>query len=118
MRHHAIVVTGFRREDVDSAHKKAATIFSDKQLTPVVDSYLNGYCSFAIMPDGSKEGWGDSDRGDENRDEFIKFLTGRTGKNLFLDWAEIQFGDEDGDDRILRTNNTPPAGRRSRNEAK
>jgi hypothetical protein len=35
--------------------------------TPIMHSPVNGYKTFFIPPDGSKEGWGPSNDGDEER---------------------------------------------------
>ncbi len=35
-----------------------------------VRSVVNGYDTYAFLPDGSKEGWRDSDQGDEYRSQF------------------------------------------------
>lgn len=99
MRHHAIVVTGFSQERVDLAHSRAQQF--GNSVSDIVLSPLNGYSSFFIAPDGSKEGWEDSDNGDDNRDEFILWLNAYEDKG-YLDWAEMQYGDEGGNDLMLR----------------
>ncbi|WP_051790100.1 hypothetical protein [Streptomyces sp. NRRL S-1022] len=38
---------------------------------------LNGYVSYAFLPDGSKEGWGASDEGDTYRDQFAALFNHR-----------------------------------------
>jgi hypothetical protein len=39
-----------------------------------VHAITNGYMTFAFLPDGSKEGWPPSDRGDEYRDAFVELF--------------------------------------------
>ena len=95
-RHHAIVVSGWDLAHADKARDKAATLFS--WVSEVSPAHTNGYCSFFVPPDGSKEGWDTSDEGDANRAAFIAWL--RDG-NLHLDWAEIQYGDDDGASLVL-----------------
>jgi len=83
--HHAIIVTG-DSSVIHHAHKKACEIFPD--VTPVVQSQNNGFSSFLVPPDGSKEGWPTSDKGDDRRREFIEWLSVEDD----FDWAEVAFG--------------------------
>lgn len=101
-RHHAIVVTDmtFRRipgapmvQPIDRAHAKAVEL--GMTVTPLVSSPLNGFESFMIAPDGSKEGWHDSDKGDAAREAWVAWLK---GSGEYIDWAIVAFG---GDDRDL-----------------
>ena len=102
MCHHAIIVTGWREEDVMAAHQKACEFFKGilhvSEITPEV---TNGYISFLIPPDGSKEGWDTSYRGDIARNRFIRWLSSQ--KDNWCEYAEVQFGDEEGNDRLLRS---------------
>lgn len=113
MRHHAIVVTGtVPHEDKDAlAMKKLrdeiAVLAQDgtdvqhcvSEVTPIV---VNGYCSFFIAPDGSKEGWSTSDAGDAFRDLVIALLEKRNGNGLWVHWAEVQFGDDENVNIVTR----------------
>lgn len=95
MRHHTIVVTSFSDEKIRPAHDRAVDVFGST-ASSIVEGVVNGHCSFFIAPDGSKEGWPESDTGDRLRAEFIKWLDGQRfgdGSSPF-DWAEIQFGDD------------------------
>ncbi|CAI8981109.1 putative _PNPOx domain-containing protein [Brevibacillus sp. IT-7CA2] len=75
IRHNAIVVTGadYDREKFGKAHMKAMELFG-VLTSPIVTRNLNGYMSFFVAPDGSKEGWAGSDIGDEKRKEFADFI--------------------------------------------
>lgn len=100
MRHHAIVVTAL--DDWLAPAQDAATIVGCV-VTPITASRANGYASFLVVPDGSKEGWDTSTAGDRARAEFVEWLRGqayRDGSNRF-DWVEVQFGDDDNEARIL-----------------
>lgn len=44
-----------------------------------VQSIVNSYVTFAFLPDGSKEGWPDSDEGDAYRERFVGLFNGRDG---------------------------------------
>jgi len=98
MRHHAIIVTGWDKKCVKKAHDKAKEIFNENvtQITLVV---INGYCSFLIPPDGSKEEWDESNEGDEKRQLFKLWL--QNNHDLYLDWVEIQYGDDEGQTIVI-----------------
>lgn len=104
--HHAILVTSFSSKLTTNARNIASTIFFEAMgspglslITPISESYVNGYFSFSILPDGSKENWSDSEKMDACRDAFICWL--KEHANQFS-WAEVQYGDERGNNRILR----------------
>jgi hypothetical protein len=42
-----------------------------------VESVTNGYRHYVLLPDGSKEGWADSDTGDDIRERFIGLFSVR-----------------------------------------
>jgi len=100
MRNHCIVVTCYGSTDGDmpiiDAHKKAIELFQHL-VSNIVESTCNGMFSFFIAPDGSKEGWDTSDYGNCQRDNFIKWLRDKS-----YDWAEIQYGDEEGITKVIR----------------
>jgi len=104
IRSHAIVVTDYGYGDhIDRAHAQATAL--DLCVTPVTDGKINCVRSFAALPDGSKEGWTDSDQGDEARGAFVAYL-----RTLYygdgsspLSWVEVQFGDDEGLTCVLRS---------------
>lgn len=112
MRHHAIIVAGSIDPWVAQAHGRAHHVFDDGPgtlVSPVISGRTNGVCSFFIAPDGSKEGWSDSDECDAKRDAFIAWLRSvvyEDGSSP-LDWAEVQFGDEDGVTKVTRHSDEP-----------
>lgn len=114
MRHHAIVVTGTNEESAKAAHAEAIRIFhADKAIdfmspgtamvSPILESPVNGYFSFFIAPDGSKEGWDTSDSGNEGREMFIKELRLMRRRKVYLDWVEVQFGDDNNHTAIIHS---------------
>ena len=96
IRHHAIVVSGWDSAHAVVAQKKATSLF--KWVSPVSPAHTNGYCSFFVPPDGSKEGWNTSTEGDENRKAFINWLR---DNDRYLDWVEVQYGDDEGFSTVL-----------------
>ena len=102
MRHNAIVVTSYSDELIETAHKLAVEIFED--VSTITPSKTNGYQSFLVPPDGSKEGWDESDAGDKNRDKFIAWLDSQRydDGSTSLDWVEVQYGDDNRETIIIR----------------
>ena len=103
MRHHAILVTASTWQDEANTVREhvvqcATSDGMSLSVSGVVESPINGYASFLVAPDGSKEGWGESNRGDELRGAIIGYLS---SSKLYPDWAEVQYGDEGGDNRLL-----------------
>lgn len=97
IRHHAIVVTGL---DYDDGHprigqaRQAAIDAGCALVTEVVGPGINGTCSFLVAPDGSKEGWRESDEGDAARERFIVWLRDDEMHGYF-NWTEVAFGPDD-----------------------
>jgi len=109
MRHHAIIVTGFQKEEIFAAYTEAS-MMALHPCSPI-GPCVNGYHSFFIPPDGSKEGWEDSLEGDRKRDEFVALLKAKKEEGKwFFTWAEVQYGDDNGDDngddKVVRTEAT------------
>ena len=92
MVNHAIVVTYNNPESVKKAHEVACEIFD--WVSPISPEVVNGFQSFFIPPDGSKEGWETSDAGDTRRATFISWLKDAYSRGVYLDWAEVQYGDD------------------------
>ena len=112
IKHNTIVVTSWQDEHIIKSREKAVEIFNkhfendihdkgEKLISQVVNGLVNGYCSFFIAPDGSKEGWDTSDNGDRAREEFIDWLN--NDEDNYCDYVEIVFGGDDGYEKILRS---------------
>lgn len=115
--HHAIIVSAsydVRHEEglsefdgmhyAELAHLKAKELCTTCPVTEIVDSPMNGTRSFMVATDGSKEGWGHSDDGDEDRDRFIEWLESiayEDGSSP-VSWVEVQYNDDDLDTKVLR----------------
>ena len=111
MRYHAILVSSWDEKRVQHCHEMAEAIFKDvAPVSEIKTSFVNGDLSFAIFPDASKEGWDHSDRGDNARAAFLRFIRahskvyeGEENMTWYVKWAEVQFGDEDRHDALLRS---------------
>jgi len=91
--HNAIVVTSWDPKLIRRARREAGRIFP--WVSPVSPQVVNGYSSFFIPPDGSKEGWVASNEGDSRRAEFIKWMNAQAydcGSSA-LEWIDVGFGE-------------------------
>lgn len=97
MRHNAIVITSWNRVSIEAAANKAREL--GMQVLGPSDEVTNGYSSMLVCPDGSKEGWEESDQGDRNRASFREWLGGQTYEDgsTNLHWVEIAYGGDDAD---------------------
>lgn len=96
IKHHTIIVTTYG-EYVETAHDKAIELF-DGLTSNIVKGKINGYSSFFIAPDGSKEGWDESNKFDELRKTFIDWVNEQAyedGSNSIA-FAEIFYGEDNG----------------------
>lgn len=100
MRHHAIICTSWQAEGLARAHAEAERL--GLQCSPISDKVL-GTASFCVFPDGSKEGWDESDAGDRRRDAFVAWLRDHwrddeepepEGGSCYVTFAEVQYGDD------------------------
>lgn len=111
MRHHAVVVTTYDATLASVARNKALELFEAAQVSPICSPECNGYHSFFVAPDGSKDGWERSETGDTARAAFLAWLNEqRYGDNSSPhDWVEVQYGD---DDRVTKIVNSSDDDRR------
>lgn len=102
MRHHAIVVTSWKDELIEAAHAKAVGLGAC--VTEITPEVTNGYRSFLVAPDGSKEGWDASTAGDARRAELVAWLDEQrySDGSTSIGWVEVQFDDDDDDTHIVR----------------
>ncbi len=115
--HNAIVVTGWQDAEMKEARAKAVEIFNEafkgytinageELVGLLMEGVVNGYSSFFIAPDGSKEGWEASDNGDRARKEFTKWLDDKRKNNdYYLDYVEIEFGGDKFSSEIIKETN-------------
>lgn len=97
IKHHGIAVTSCIDELIKEAHTRAKSIFNER-TSDILNSETNGYKSFFIAPDGSKEGWPESDRGDKERDSFVKWVNEQAyedGSNS-ISFCEFFYGEDNG----------------------
>lgn len=95
IKHHAIVVTcwgeGEAQEAADCARNLGLEVIGPSAPA------INAYQSILICPDGSKEGWLDSDDGNAKRAYFVSWLR----ENHAGEWVEVAYGDDDGEASVV-----------------
>lgn len=107
MRHHAIIVTGTddRMQEIRNQCEDISYSFGNSvKISMLYDSKMNHYQSFFVAPDGSKEGWGDSYKGDEARNKIIEYLDSLrySDNSTSFKYVEVQYGDDDHESKVLR----------------
>lgn len=93
VKHNAIIVTSCLEDRLEQARGKAIQL--DLTVTPCVRSTINGYETFVIVPDGSKEGWDESEVGDRKREMFLKWIESQSyedGSSPF-DVVHVEYGE-------------------------
>jgi hypothetical protein len=90
--HHSFIIQG-ATADVQVAHAKAVELFHEL-TTPTMETPVNLGLSFAVLPDGSKELWPESDEYDKRRAIFKGWLREAYIHNTCLvSWVELSFGE-------------------------
>lgn len=97
IRDHCIVVVGCYGDYLDKAHTEAIRIFP--WVSPISPAAVNHSRAFFIPPDGSKEGWAESETGDNQRDQFVTYLRSLAYKDGSspLAWVEVRVSDDEGE---------------------
>lgn len=102
MRHHAIVVSSWDEKQLNIAHECAKRFFGHT-VSNIVTGFSNFESSFFIGPDGSKEGWDESDEGDIRRASYTDYLRSfeYEDNSTPVKWVEVQYGDDNYETKII-----------------
>lgn len=107
-KHHAVLVTCWSQKTAKRARRKARRLFREL-VSKIVESPLNGFWTFFVAPDGSKEEWDESFAYDRRRAAFVAWLRRQASEhNTLLDWVEVQYGDEFGRPSEVTSDSVPP----------
>lgn len=96
--HDAIIVTGYDLDVLTDLHKEVCKL-TRLNVSPILPSMVstggwepprnvNGYHTFVVIPDGSKEGWDESSTGDRERDAIRRLLH----QYPYIEWVEVRYG--------------------------
>jgi hypothetical protein len=88
--HNVIICVSQVPENFAAVVALAREIFPPDQIS-VQGPVINGYRTLFIGPDGSKEGWKDSDEGDRRREKFLQAL--KSDEYRLDEWLEVVFGE-------------------------
>ena len=94
MQHHTVVATTWSEEEFERVQSwclQQPSEFFAFQSKPA----MNHYQAIVLLPDGSKEGWTDSEEGDQRRQQFLAVLReadNDDGSNPWA-WVEVTFGE-------------------------
>lgn len=94
--HHAILVTSGHEAAAIEAHKQASGFGC--RVTPVMQSAINDYHTFVVLPDGSMSGLEEDDRGNKRRNALIAWLA----MQARCDWCEVVYSSDRGGAEVTR----------------
>jgi hypothetical protein len=90
--HDYILITHWDCEELKKVHKEICRIwkkyFDTSSVSSVIHSPINGYGTILICPDGSKEGWTESNYGDAARADILNYLKKQKIKSLKISHTE------------------------------
>ena len=92
VRHNAIIATGWQSEAVDALVAYATNLGADVLRGA---EQINGYITVCITPDGSKEGWSNSEDGDARRKKIREWLNAADSRDQYFEWCEVVYGSDD-----------------------
>lgn len=97
--HEIIAVTSYNKNHIRWAWSRADALFPSDgiliRVTPVYQSHVNGYYTFIVLPDGSKEGWEEAEVSAKQRGELIEWLEAQAfadGSSPYA-WTLAQYGE-------------------------
>lgn len=95
IKHDSIIVTSWDGDAINDAAQKARDL--GLRIIGPSDEAYNGYRTLLVCPDGSEEGWTESDDGDRKRAEFIKYLNSirHADNSSPLEWVALAYGSDD-----------------------
>ena len=101
----AVIATTWNKEEVERIKKWADGLDDfEKGLFLFGDDKINGKATVVMVPDGSKEGWAESEAGDKLRAAFIKELIKADYDDGSNPWDYIEVGYGEFGQKVLQGN--------------
>lgn len=111
IKHNAIIVTGvkYSPREFRKAYDKACELFGIEGVSNIVASQINGFMSFFVAPDGSKEYWDDSNEGDSKRKQLADYIDSLAygDGSTSVNFVDVSY-DEKHKAKVERTNKASP----------
>lgn len=92
IQHNAMIATTLSVEEF-SRVRLAIEARDDRDLFTFNQTKINAYHTIIIPPDGSKEGWDDSDAGDSRRQWLIELIQQGPYIGGYWDYVDVSFGE-------------------------
>ncbi len=94
-RNHAIVVSSWSLALLTEVRERATGC--GNRASEIIKYVINDGGAFMVAPDGSKEGWEESEKGDAARAKFLQWADSQryADGSTPLRWAEVQFADDE-----------------------
>ena len=89
IKHHSIVITALEPVFIKNLIVFCKSI--DLKFIGPSKDMMNDYRTICIPPDGSKEGWEDSQIGDRKRELLKRWLKSCEKSGIFFDWVEVSY---------------------------
>jgi hypothetical protein len=105
--HNSIIATTLDKKEFERVAKWIENNFSPEviDLFAFKSSLVNGYQTIVMVPDGSNEGWEESNLADEARNEFIAELEKANFSDGSSPWSYVEVGFGEYGQKVLRGNN-------------
>jgi hypothetical protein len=105
MNHNAVIATTWSDKKAAALRSWIAGLeYKERDLFSETESWTNGYFTFFLAPDGSKEGWPESATGDELRDRLVAKLAEDEDDDGYSSWKWIEVGFGEFGQKVLRGN--------------
>lgn len=104
MNNNAIIATTWSSEEVERIKRWVAALPKMQSLFLFGGEEMNGEITVVMVPDGSKEGWDESDFGDQLRACFIKELEKANYSDGSNPWDFVEVGYGEFGQKVLRGN--------------
>lgn len=112
--HEVILVTSYSKEYIEKAQEMAFQIVGNDgvdnyphdsiDITEIFISPVNAYYTFAILPDGSKEGWDTARKYDRARAKYLSWLKQESTKEedgIYCEYVMVSYGTSEYGDNIV-----------------